>query len=196
MKRLLTYTVLLFFPVLVEAQSRDVETLFEAGQYQQVISAVATDGARPADLYLAAQSYGRLKHPGEARATHERLAGREDAWRDVAQSAIAVLDGNADWAVAAAHRATEAESTLPEAHYQLGLARALKGDYGAAAAAFERAANLDAGFAYAHYYGGLSHYRNKRVDLMARHFEAFLKLAPKAPERPEVESIMRTVRGR
>jgi hypothetical protein len=31
---------------------------------------------------------------------------------------------------------------------------------------------------------------------MATHFEAFLKLAPNAPERAEVESIMRTVRGR
>jgi hypothetical protein len=31
---------------------------------------------------------------------------------------------------------------------------------------------------------------------MAIHFDRFLKLAPDAPERPEVMSIMRTVRGR
>jgi hypothetical protein len=31
---------------------------------------------------------------------------------------------------------------------------------------------------------------------MASHFELFVKLAPQAPERPEVESILRTLRGR
>ena len=51
-------------------------------------------------------------------------------------------------------------------------------------------------FAYAHYYAGLSHYRVGRTDKMAAAFEHFLTLAPKAPERPQVESIMRTLRGR
>jgi len=31
---------------------------------------------------------------------------------------------------------------------------------------------------------------------MAQHFDTFLKLAPQAPERPEVQSIMRTLGGR
>jgi hypothetical protein len=31
---------------------------------------------------------------------------------------------------------------------------------------------------------------------MATHFEQFLKLAPEAPERPEVQSIMRTLQKR
>jgi len=39
-------------------------------------------------------------------------------------------------------------------------------------------------------------YRAGRPDRMANHFEAFLRLAPEAPERPEVIQIMRTVRGR
>jgi hypothetical protein len=34
------------------------------------------------------------------------------------------------------------------------------------------------------------------VDKMAGFFETFLKLAPNSPERPAVESIMRTLRGR
>jgi hypothetical protein len=50
--------------------------------------------------------------------------------------------------------------------------------------------------AYAHYYAGMAYNKAKRVDLMATHFERFLKLAPAAPERPVVESVMRTVRGR
>jgi hypothetical protein len=39
-------------------------------------------------------------------------------------------------------------------------------------------------------------YRANHPDRMANHFEQFLKLAPDAPERPEVTQIMRTVRGR
>ena len=38
--------------------------------------------------------------------------------------------------------------------------------------------------------------RIKRADLTAEHLERFVKLAPMAPERPAVESLMRTLRGR
>jgi hypothetical protein len=69
-------------------------------------------------------------------------------------------------------------------------------EYGDAAAEFTKAAQLDPGFAAAHYYAGLANYREKRIDLMTRSFETFVRLAPNAPERPEVESILRTVRGR
>ena len=85
---------------------------------------------------------------------------------------------------------------LAEAQFQLGLVLAKRQDWGGAAEALDRAAELSPAFAYAHYYGGLMHYRAGRPDRMAIHFESFLKLAPEAPERPEVVQIMRTVRGR
>jgi lipoprotein NlpI len=69
-------------------------------------------------------------------------------------------------------------------------------EYGDAASAFTKAAQLDPTFAAAHYYAGLANYRGKRIDLMTSNFETFVRLAPNAPERPEVESILRTVRGR
>jgi hypothetical protein len=50
--------------------------------------------------------------------------------------------------------------------------------------------------AYAHYEAGMAYYKAKRVDRMAVYFENFLRLAPNAPERSAVQSIMRTVRGR
>ena len=59
-----------------------------------------------------------------------------------------------------------------------------------------RASTLAPTFAHAQYYAGLSHYRANRPDLMAARFERFLKLAPDAPERPEVQQIMKTIRGR
>ena len=69
-------------------------------------------------------------------------------------------------------------------------------DYAEAANSFTKATEVDANFAAAQYYAGLANYRIKRIDLMTRNFETFVKLAPNAPERPEVESILRTVRGR
>jgi hypothetical protein len=35
----------------------------------------------------------------------------------------------------------------------------------------------------------------KRIDLMAQHFNLFLKLAPQSPQRAEVASIMRALGG-
>ena len=85
---------------------------------------------------------------------------------------------------------------LPQPHFQLGLALARAQQWAEAAAAFDAASELQPNNAYAHYYGGMMHYRANRVDRMAVHFEQFLKLAPEAPERPEVVSIMRTLQAR
>jgi tetratricopeptide (TPR) repeat protein len=64
---------------------------------------------------------------------------------------------------------------------------------GGASAAFEKAAQLDPSWADAHYYAGLAYSKIKRIDLMAAHFDTFLKLAPQSPQRPAVQSIMRTL---
>ena len=77
---------------------------------------------------------------------------------------------------------------------QLGLALARQQQWPEAAAEFEAASDRQPTNAYAHYYAGMMHYRANRIDRMAVHFEQFLKLAPEAPERPEVLSIMRTLK--
>jgi Tfp pilus assembly protein PilF len=61
---------------------------------------------------------------------------------------------------------------------------------------FERATQLDPMFAYAHYYAAISYSRIKQADRTASHFQTFLQLAPNAPERAAVESIMRALQGR
>ena len=95
-----------------------------------------------------------------------------------------------------AREAVEKAGDLADAHYQLGLVLANASEWAAAAAEFDRVAEINPSLAYAYYYGGLMHYRANRPDRMANRFEQFLKLAPNAPERPEVVQIMRTVRGR
>ena len=71
-----------------------------------------------------------------------------------------------------------------------------RGENQAAAEAFVKATEADPRMAYAHYHAGMNFYKAKRIAQMAVYFEYFLKLAPDAPERPAVESIMRTIRGK
>jgi tetratricopeptide (TPR) repeat protein len=178
----------------------DVRRLYESGKYREIVqtSANVSPEASPRVRYLAAQSYEKLGEPHHARRLYEDLArrGDSDPWTWIGRSALASLPPNPDEALTAASRAVKAGPDVAEAEYQLGVAYVKKGDFAKAAEAFDRATRLDRNLAYAYYYAGLSYYRVKRVDLMAARFETFLKLAPRAPERPEVESTMRTVRGR
>ena len=192
------FFVALLAPCAAFAQdAAQVRKMFEAGQYQRAIEAAEREAA-PAALYTAAQSHQKLGAAHEARDAYGQLAARpdDDAWHFIGLSGQQLLDDEIDAALESARQAAELASRLAEAHYQIGLVLAKRQDFRGAAEAFDRAADLSPGHAYAHYYGGLMHYRAGRPDRMAIHFEQFLKLAPEAPERPEVLQIMRTVRGR
>jgi len=173
-----------------------VQKLFEAGQYQQVVESAGPD-APPAVLYIVGMSLQKMGDAGQAVATYRRLAERPDGdpWQLVGQSAQQLAEDQLDAALESANRAVGAAGDLPEAHFQLGLVLAKRQDWHAAAMAFDRAAELNPSLAYAHYYGGLMYYRARQPDRMANRFERFLRLAPEAPERPEVLQIMRTIRG-
>jgi tetratricopeptide (TPR) repeat protein len=180
------------------------QKLFESGQYEALLERVAAakdETAPPDALYLAGQAALKLEPPDRdaAKTAYERLEGEGDetrAWTFVARSAALLIDHAADPALAAAQRAVAIAPSEMFAHYQLGLAQGEKRAWANAAAAFEKATTLTPTFAYAHYYAGMSYYQVKRLDKMSAFFERFLKLAPQAPERPAVEAIMRTMRGR
>ena len=184
-----------------------IQQWFESGQDQQVIHAVA-EGSEPAVVYLAALSYQRLERTADAQRMFERLMARaeDDPWAAIGRSGsllnAAVAEGSPEAAAAATEAAQAARAAVvrapgvAQAHYQLGLVHGRRRDYASAVAAFEATFAADPRFAYAHYYAGLSYYRVARTDKMAAAFEHFLTLAPTAPERPQVESIMRTLRGR
>lgn len=78
--------------------------------------------------------------------------------------------------------------------YVEGVIEAGERSFGKAAPLLEAACAKDQRNAYAHYYAGLSYNSLRRPDKMVSHFQAFLKLAPKAPEAARVQSILRTVR--
>jgi tetratricopeptide (TPR) repeat protein len=174
----------------VSAQSvDDLRKLYDAGQYQQVVSSAQNSGD-PRVMFLVAQSHQKLSHTDEARRVFEQLAGRSDAWRGAARIRREKrYPGLAD----AASEAVDRDGGLAEAHYQRGLALSARQDMAGAAAAFQKAAEIDSNWAYAHYYAGLAYSKVKRADLTASHFQTFLKIAPQAPERGEVQSILRTL---
>ena len=177
----------------------DLRKLYDAGQYQQAIAAASSArDEQPRVTYLVAQSHQKLRHQDEARQVYGQLAGRGDGdpWRDIGRSAVALLASDAAAAVEAANQAVMRGGSLPEAHYQRGLALSVRQDMVNAAAAFEKATELDPSWADAHYYAGLAYSREKRFDRTASHFDTFLKLAPQSPSRPEVQSIMRTLSGK
>ena len=197
-----------------QAPAVDVQAAFEAGAHEQVIAA-AQDSDDPRTVYLAGLSLVELDRFPEARRKFERLAASpaDDAWRFVGLSALrlnrpapeggaAAADAagldveDAGEAEAAARAAVAFEGAPALAHYQLGLTLGRRQAYEEAAAAFEEVIAREPAFAYAHYYAGLSYYQIDRTDRMAAAFEMFLMLAPEAPERDRVESVLRTLRGR
>jgi tetratricopeptide (TPR) repeat protein len=178
------------------AQS-EVRKLFQSGQYQQVVEAAGAE-AEPAVVYMAALSHQKAGAVDQAVMVARRLTELPDdrAWHFVGQSLAQLLEDQTDAALESARRAVDAPEAPAEAHYQLGLVLARRQEWREAAESFDRVIETDPANAYAYYYGGLMHYRANRTDLMANRFERFLKLAPDAPERPEVLQIMRTIRGR
>ena len=196
-KPVFTLVLMLAAPALFAQNAGEVQKFFEAGLYQRVVEAAQPDGD-PAVLYTAAQSHQKLGETDRALETYKMLAERAegDAWHYIGLSGQQLIEDRVDAAVESARRAVEIAPNTAGAHYQLGLVLAKRQEWPVAAAEFDKVTELSPSNAYAHYYGGLMHYRANRPDRMAIHFEQFLKLAPEAPERPEVIQIMRTVRGR
>jgi tetratricopeptide (TPR) repeat protein len=198
MTALLVTLVLAQTPQVPSRPEWPVRELFEAGRYEELMERVAAaEAPSPDDRYLAGQSALRLKVPDvdRARALFGQLGTEEeDAWTWIGRSAVQLAERHVEEAVAAADQATRLAPERMLAHYQHGLALAAAKRWAEAASAFERATKLDPWFAYAHYHAGMAYYQVKRIDRMVNFLEQFVKLAPEAPERPAVESLLRTVR--
>lgn len=174
--------------------------LLESGKYQEVVETVSgAEQASPVDIYVGALAAQRLQQGDKAREMFDRLRagqGEDSAWTLVAASGTALVEGNTTAALEQAQRATEVAGSQFATQYQLGTVLYQMERFGEAATAFTKATQLDPSFAYAHFYAGTAFQKDKRLDKTSEHFEAFLRLAPNAPEAPAVQSIMRTLRGR
>lgn len=174
-------------------QKPEVQRLFQSGNYEQAVDA-ARDGD-PATTYLAAQSLLKMDRADQAAAQMARLkASDQPGWRLIGESGEALLANDAGRAVELSRRAIEADGGNPFAHYQLGLAASKANDWGGAVQGFTKAIELKPDFAYAHYFAGLAYQRQRQLSKTAEHFDAFLRLAPEAPERSAVAAILRTIK--
>ena len=178
---------------LAAEQKPEVQRLFQSGSYEQAVDA-ARDGD-PASTYLAAQSLVKMDRADQASAQMARLkASDQPGWRLVGESGEALIANDAGRSVELARRAIEADGGNPFAHYQLGLAASKAGDWGGAVQGFTRAIEQKPDLAYAHYYAALAYQRQRQLSKTAEHFDAFLRLAPDAPERSAVVAILRTIK--
>lgn len=177
----------------VYAQKAEVQRLFQSGSYEQAVE--AAKDADPASTYLAAQALLKLERSDRAVAELTRLrASDQPVWRLIAESGEAMIANDAGRAVELSRRAIETDAGNPFAHYQLGLSASKANDWGGAVAAFTKAIELKPDFAYAHYYAALAYQRQRQLPKTAEHFDAFLRLAPDAPERSAVAAILRTIK--
>ena len=177
----------------VAAQKPEVQRLFQSGSYEQ--AADAARGGDAASTYIAAQSLIKLERADQAAAEFARLRETDQpAWRLVAESGEALIGNDTGRAVDLARKAVDADEGNPFAHYQLGLSAAKATDWGTAVAGFTKAVQLKPDFAYAHYYAALAYQRQRQLPKTAEHFDAFLRLAPDAPERSAVIAILRTIK--
>ena len=174
-------------------QKPEVQRLFQSGDYDEAVQ--AAQNADPASVYVAAQAMVKADQADRAREQFSILRASDNpAWQLVAQSGEALVGGDTGSAVTFARLATELGGDTPFAFYQLGLAASTANDWGTATAAFSRAIELKPDFAYAHYYAALAYQRVRRLPRAGEHFDAFLRLAPDAPERQAVQAIMRTLK--
>lgn len=177
----------------VHAQKPEVQRLYQSGSYEQAVDAAR--GADPASTYLAAQSLLKLERTDQAGAEMARLRDSDQpAWKFIGESGEALMSNDAGRAVELGRRAVEADGGNPFAHYQLGLAASKAADWGTAVGGFTKAIELKPDFAYAHYYAALAYQRQRQLPKTAEHFDAFLRLAPEAPERSAVIAILRTLK--
>ena len=179
------------------AAASSVQGLYESGRYQDVLNSVNAGDRSASALWFAAQSSLKLGQREDAARQFAQLpqAGGNPAWQVVSDLAQALLRDDAG-EIDRAREAADAFPGEPFVQYELGLAHARRNDMTAAAQAFDRSTQADPRFAYTYYNGGLAYDRLNRTDLAIARLEMFERLAPQAPERPEVASILRTVRGR
>ena len=177
------------------AQELSVQKLIERGAFDEAVQRAEADRGNPESTYLAAQAFTKLDNSGRANEEYARLREHgDDSWKAIGESGAALLAGDVGKAMEAANRAVAANGDNPYAHYQVGVVASRQTNFARAAEEFSRSAELKPDFAYAHYYAGLASQRLKQIPKMSEHLEAFMRLAPEAPERAAVAAILRTLR--
>jgi tetratricopeptide (TPR) repeat protein len=177
--------------------SSTIQELYESGEDREIVNRVKNSVAKDAsgaDRWFAAQSQLRLGLRNDAINDLAALTqtGGDPAVQVAAQLAMArLMNDESTLGQARAAAAAYPESLLVQ--YELGLSYAVRNDFASAARIFDTCIATAPSFAYAYYQSALAYEHLDRPDIMANRFDRFVRLAPNAPERPEVESVLRTI---
>jgi len=179
------------------APSVAVQALYESGADREIVSRVKNgvpDSVTSGDRWFAAQSQLRLGLRDDALEELSALSqsASDPAVQVASQLAIGRLT-NDEGLLDRARAAAIGYSDSPFVQYELGLSYAVRNDFATAARIFDACIATAPTFAYAYYQSALAYQRLDRADVMANRFDQFVRLAPNAPERPEVESVLRTI---
>jgi len=177
--------------------SSTIQGLYESGEDREVVDRVKNSlptAITGADRWFAAQSQLRLGLRNDAinDLTALTQADADPAVQVAAQLAIGRLT-NDDATLGQARAAAGAYPESLFVQYELGLSYAVRNDFASAARIFDACIATAPAFAYAYYQSALAYQHLDRPDIMANRFDRFVRLAPNAPERPEVESLLRTI---
>lgn len=188
------------FPLIAEDKLSQAIELYESKKYRDAETVLREVLVEDSNNSRARHTLGlvllELKNPGEASAELQKAVeigpATDKLQVDLARAYVELKEW--DKAEAALKAAEEIKSDNPDIPYYRGMVAAWRKDYAASAANFEKAIELNPNNAYAHYYAGLAYNALKRRDKTFQHLDAFLRLAPEAPEAKKVESLLRGFR--
>jgi len=194
----------LFFSLLAAtAQAGDLQRgidLYNGKKYQDAEQELRKAVDADADNAKAQTFLGlSLMHQGKIGESEAPLRKADQLNPDSADvklglARVALEHKNTSEADALIKRAEQIDKNSQDMPFLRGLLKATNRQYADAAKDLEEAIRRNPENAYAHYYAGLAYNGLRRPDKMVAHFEQFLKLAPEAPERSRVQSILSTVR--
>jgi tetratricopeptide (TPR) repeat protein len=177
--------------------SSTIQALYESGEDREIVDRVKNSAptvATATDRWFAAQSQLRLGLRDEA--INDLAALTQTDADPAVQVAARLAVGRLTNDEATLGQARAAAAAFPESlfvQYELGLSYAVRNDFPSAARVFDVCIAAAPTFAYAYYQSALAYQHLDRPDIMANRFDRFVRLAPNAPERPEVESVLRTI---
>jgi|GEM_PF-1602652 tetratricopeptide (TPR) repeat protein len=155
------------------------------------------DGRADVQAYIAF-CYGRQGKWDEALQTAER-ALRLDGSLILGYAAKAyALAGRGAFedALRVLQTAREKAPENVEVAYTTGLVRYLQKAYSDAAPVLKQAVDKDPQRPYTHYYLGMTYYNLNQKAMAIQYLENFLRLAPEAPEAPQVRDLLQRLKRR
>lgn len=181
--------------VVAQDQEQSVQKLIERGALEEAVERAGAEEGNPEATFLAAFALAKMNNSGAAEERYNQLREQgNESWKAIGEAGAKLMARDLGAAMEAATRAVSADEGNPYAHYQLAIVATRQNDWNRALDEFTRSIELKPDFAYAHYYAGQAAQRVKQTPKALQHYTAFVRLAPDAPERPAVQSLLRTLR--